>query len=174
VLAIVVAHAENRAIGYRGQLPWRLPSDLRRFRELTIGHTVLMGRRTFESLPDAHRPLRERRNVAISANPDFRPAGVEVHASLEAGLRGCGGDCFVIGGASVYEQTLPLADRIYATHVEADPPGDVFFPQLAPGEWRCVQESEPLFENDLAFVFRTYDRVHSHPTPRTRIDDGAH
>jgi dihydrofolate reductase len=159
VLAIVVAHADNRAIGYRGELPWRLPDDLRHFRELTIGHTVLMGRRTFESLPDAHRPLRERRNVVISANPDFRPAGVEVHASLDAGLRACGEDCFVIGGASVYEQTLPFADRVYATHVEASPTGDVFFPALAPEDWRCVQESEPQFENDLPFVFRTYDRA---------------
>jgi dihydrofolate reductase len=159
VLAIVVAHAENRAIGYRGQLPWRLPSDLRRFRELTTGHTVLMGRRTFESLPDAHRPLRERRNVVISANPDFDPAGVEVHASLEAALETCGEDCFVIGGASVYEQTLPLADRVYATHIEASPAGDVFFPALAPETWRCVQRSEPLFENDLSFVFCTYERA---------------
>jgi dihydrofolate reductase len=159
VLAIVVAHAENRAIGYRGSLPWRLPGDLRHFRELTIGRTVLMGRRTFESLPDAHRPLRERRNIAISANPDFGPAGVEVHASLDVALRACGEECFVIGGASVYEQTLPLADRVYATHVEANPRGDVFFPELAPEDWRCVQESERMFENDLSFVFRTYDRA---------------
>jgi dihydrofolate reductase len=159
VLAIVVAHAENRAIGYRGGLPWRLPSDLRHFRELTIGHTVLMGRRTFQSLPDAHRPLRERRNVAISANPEFRPAGVEVHANLDTALRACGEDCFVIGGASIYEQTLPLADRIYATHVQASPPGDVFFPALAPEDWRCVQTSEPMFENDLSFVFCTYERA---------------
>jgi dihydrofolate reductase len=160
VLAIVVAHAENRAIGYRGALPWRLPSDLRRFRELTIGHTVLMGRRTFESLPDAHRPLRERRNLVISANPDFEATGAEVHAGLDSALRACGRDCFVIGGASVYEQTLAFADRIYATHIEASPPGDVFFPALAPADWRCAQESEPLFENDLSFIFRTYERAH--------------
>ena len=160
MLAIVVAHAENHAIGYRGELPWRLPSDLRRFRELTIGHPVLMGRRTFESLPDAHRPLRERRNIVVSANPDFGAAGAEVHASIDTALQACGTDCFVIGGASVYEQTLPLADRIYATHVEASPPGDVFFPALAPADWRCVQESEPMFENDLSFVFRTYERAH--------------
>jgi dihydrofolate reductase len=159
VLAIVVAYAENRAIGYRGGLPWRLPSDLRRFRELTIGHTVLMGRRTFESLPDAHRPLRERRNVVVSANPDFVARGAEVHASLDAALATCAGDCFAIGGASIYEQTLPRADRIYATHVEASPPGDVFFPALAPADWRCVQESEPIVENDLSFVFRTYERA---------------
>jgi dihydrofolate reductase len=158
VLSIVVAHATNRVIGLGGQLPWRLPGDLRRFRELTIGGTVLMGRRTFESLPDAHRPLRERRNLVVSANPGFRPAGVEVHASLDSALDACGGDCFVIGGGSVYEQALPLADRVYATHVEAEPEGDAFFPALAPAEWHCAQESEPQRESDLDFVFRTYER----------------
>jgi dihydrofolate reductase len=159
VLSLVVAHAENRAIGYRGELPWRLPSDLRHFRELTIGHTVLMGRRTFESLPPAHRPLRERRNIVLSANPSFRPQQVEVHADLDSALRACGVGCFVIGGASVYEQALPLADRIYATAVAASPPGDVFFPVLAPEEWHCVQESEPMCENELEFVFRVYERA---------------
>ncbi|HSZ69828.1 MAG TPA: dihydrofolate reductase [Solirubrobacteraceae bacterium] len=159
MIAIVVAHGANRAIGYRGALPWRLPSDLRHFRELTIGHAVLMGRSTFESLPDAHRPLRERRNIVLSASPDCHAEGAEVYASLDAALRACGEDCFVIGGASVYEQALPLADRVYATEIAASPAGDVFFPALAPAEWHCVQESEPLFESDLSFVFRVYDRA---------------
>jgi dihydrofolate reductase len=159
VLSIVVAYANNRAIGLGGALPWRLPSDLRRFRELTIGGVVLMGRRTFESLPAAHRPLRERRNLVISSNPALDAAGTEVHVSLDAALEACGGDCFVIGGATVYEQVLPRAERIYATHVDAQPQGDVFFPALAAEEWRCVQESEPLRENELTFVFRTYDRT---------------
>jgi dihydrofolate reductase len=159
VLSLVVAYAENRAIGYRGELPWRLPSDLRHFRELTVGHTVLMGRRTFESLPAAHRPLRERRNVVLSTNANFRPPQVEVHADLDSALGTCGTDCFVIGGASVYEQALPLADRVYATAVAASPQGDVFFPALAAEEWRCANESEPLRENDLSFVFRVYERT---------------
>lgn len=159
MLSIVVAYASNGVIGYRGELPWRLPRDLRHFRELTIGHTVLMGRRTFESLPDAHRPLRERRNLVVSANPRLRPAGAEVYANLDAALVTCGADCFVIGGASVYEQTLPRAHRVYATHVQARPRGDVFFGALPPEQWRCVHESEPMTENDLSFSFRTYDRI---------------
>jgi dihydrofolate reductase len=159
VLSIVVAYASNRVIGCRGELPWSLPSDLRRFRELTLGHTVLMGRRTFDSLPDAHRPLRGRRNVVISANRDFGAAGVEVHASLDAALGACGEDCFVIGGGAVYAQTLGRADRVYATEVAASPRGDVFFPALAPGEWRCVQASEPLCERGVSFVFKVYDRA---------------
>ncbi len=159
MLSIVVAQASNRVIGHRGELPWRLPSDLRHFRALTIGHTVLMGRRTFESLPDAHRPLAERRNLVVSSNPELRPANVGVYTSLDGALRACGGDCFVIGGGSVYAQALPRADRVYATEIDASPPGDVFFPALEPAEWRCVQESEPISENDLSFVFRIYDRA---------------
>jgi dihydrofolate reductase len=159
VLAIVVAYAGNRVIGDRGQLPWRLPSDLRHFRELTIGHTVLMGRNTFESLPDAHRPLRERRNLVLSSHPDFAPVDVEVYPSLNAALGVCARDCFVIGGGTVYAQTLGLADRIYATEVQGEPPGDTFFPALCAEDWSCVTESEPLQENDHRFRFRTYDRA---------------
>ena len=118
-----------------------------------------MGRKTFESLPDAHRPLRERRNLVVSSNPNLDAPGAEVHANLEAALSACGADCFVIGGGTIYEQALPRAQRVYATHVDADVEGDVFFPELTPEQWQCVNESEPLHENDLSFVFRTYDRV---------------
>jgi dihydrofolate reductase len=159
VVSIVVAHASNRVIGHEGALPWRLPGDLRRFRELTIGGTVLMGRRTFQSLPPARRPLRERRNLVLSSSSDLEAPGAEIHTSLEAALEACGGDCFVIGGGAVYEQVLGLAERVYATQVVARPEGDTFFPALADDEWRCVQQTEPLRENDLTFLFRTYDRV---------------
>ncbi len=189
VISIVVAYGANGAIGYRGRLPWRLPSDLRRFRELTVGNTVVMGRKTFEGLPPQHRPLRERHNVVISANPDFRPPGVdtapgaaeleihaspgsspaatalEIHTSLDSALAAHGSDCFVIGGESIYEQALPLADRVYATQVEASPEADAFFPELSPEEWRCVEESEPIVENDHRFVFRIYERNATNPPP---------
>ncbi|MGB2712422.1 MAG: dihydrofolate reductase [Conexibacter sp.] len=159
MLAIVVAHSRNRVIGHRGALPWHLPSDLRRFRALTTGHAVVMGRKTFESLPDAFRPLPGRRNVVLSGNPAFRPPGAEVYADLQAALAACDGDCFVIGGGSLYAQALPLAERIYATHIDAEPPGDTFFPALPAAEWRCVERTEPLAENDLTFDFRTYERA---------------
>ncbi len=164
MVSIVVAYASNRVIGHRGTLPWRLPSDLRHFRELTTGGTVVMGRKTFQSLPDAHRPLRERRNLVLSSNAGLDADGAEIHPSLDAALQACAKDCFVIGGAAVYEQALPRAERVYATHVEAEPHGDAFFPALAPAEWRCVQQSEALQENGLAFVFCTYDRIRS-PQP---------
>jgi dihydrofolate reductase len=171
VVSIVVAHASNLVIGQEGALPWRLPSDLRRFRELTIGGVVLMGRRTFESLPAAHRPLRDRRNLVVSSNLDLDAPGAEVHTSLDTALGACGADCFVIGGGVVYEQALPRAQRVYATHVDTDVEGDVFFPKLAPEQWQCVQESEPLRENELTFVFRTYDRVSAGDRPHEQTDD---
>jgi dihydrofolate reductase/diadenosine tetraphosphate (Ap4A) HIT family hydrolase len=167
VISIVVARAANGAIGHRGQLPWRLPSDLRRFRALTLGHTVVMGRKTYESLPPQHRPLRERHNVVVSANPAFRPPDVEVHGTLQAALAAHGEDCFVIGGGSIYAQALEHSDRVYATEVDASPAGDAFFPELSPQEWRCVEEGEPLFEDDHRFAFCVYER-NIHPTPPAR------
>lgn len=190
---IVVAYGENRGIGYEGSLPWRLPSDMRRFRELTVGGTVLMGRKTFESLPDAYRPLPQRRNVVVSADPAFDPGAaeaetsaeprvgdersageetrsrctgdqrrdtsVELHRSLDAALRACGEDCFVIGGGSVYEQTLGLVERVYATVVHASPLSDTYFPELDPEQWRCSERGQELCENGTRFHFATYDRL---------------
>jgi dihydrofolate reductase len=159
VISIVVAHASNGVIGRDGDLPWRLPSDLRRFRELTTGGTVVMGRATYESLPPAFRPLPERRNIVLSSNPDYEAEGAEVFGSLEAALAACPGGCFVIGGDATYRQALPLTDRVYATQVEANVEGDAFFPPLPESDWRCVEASEPLAENDHEFTFRTYERA---------------
>ncbi|HEU0249276.1 MAG TPA: dihydrofolate reductase [Solirubrobacteraceae bacterium] len=174
--SIVVAYGANLGIGYQGQLPWRLPSDMRRFRELTSGGTVLMGRKTYESLPDAFRPLPRRRNVVISANPDFDPAqteevltaeagvtegtSVEVRRSIEAGLAACGGDCFVIGGGSIYEQVLAQCERVYATIVHASPLSDTYFPELPPEQWRLSERAADIRENGTRFHFATYDRIH--------------
>jgi dihydrofolate reductase len=159
VVALVVAHSANRVIGKSGELPWHLPSDLRRFRELTSGHAVLMGRKTYESLPDAFRPLPNRRNLVISRNPDLAAPGAEVHPSLEAALDACGRDCFVIGGEAVYAAALPLADRLYVTHVEGDAEGDAFFPAIDDARWRRTERSEPLEEDGRRFTFATYDRA---------------
>ncbi len=159
MIAIVVAHSANRVIGRDGTLPWRLPSDLRRFRELTAGHTVLMGRRTFESLPDAFRPLPDRRNLVLSGDPGYRAEGAEVFASLGAALAACDGDCFVIGGEVTYRDALPLCQRLYATEVDGEVEGDAFFPELDPDEWRLVEDAGPHRENELGFAFRTYERA---------------
>ena len=156
MVALVVAHSANRVIGRDGGLPWRLPGDLKRFRALTTGQTVVMGRRTYESLPDAFRPLPDRRNVVLTADPGYRAEGAEVVGDLDAALAA---PCFVIGGGDVYAQALPRAQRVYATELEADVDGDTFFPPLAPEEWRCVERSERTVEDGHAYTFATYDRV---------------
>jgi len=157
--SIVVAYGANRGIGYQGRLPWRLPSDMRRFRELTIGGTVLMGRKTYESLPERFRPLPQRRNIVISANPAFAAAGAEVCYSVEAGLAACGEDCFVIGGGTIYEQTLAACERVYATIVHESPLSDTYFPQLPPEEWHLSEREGDIWENGTRFHFATYDRI---------------
>lgn len=193
MIAIVVAYGQNRGIGYRGQLPWRLPGDLRRFRELTIGGSVLMGRKTYESLPARYRPLPGRRNVVVSANPRFDPArgtsaqrsdagegngersdadqrsakrsdagegtSVELHRDVEAALQACGADCYVIGGGSVYEQLLPLAQRVYATEVRDRPLSDTWFPELPGDQWRRSEQTDAIWENGTSYRFAIYDRL---------------
>jgi dihydrofolate reductase len=158
VIGIVVAYSANRVIGRDGELPWRLPSDLRRFRELTTGGTVLMGRRTFESLPDRFRPLPDRRNLVLSRDPAYAARGSEVHPTLTAALDACDHDCMVIGGGTVYAEALALADTVFATEVARDVAGDVTFPALDPAAWREAERSASLSENGHTFAFVTYER----------------
>ena len=140
-ITLVAAVAENGVIGRDGALPWRLSGDLRRFRELTTGHHVVMGRRTWESIG---RPLPGRTNVVLSRDPFFRPehASVVVEPSLEdaiAGARLAGEtELFVIGGAEVYARALPLADRIELTRVHGQPPGETVLDGLDWAGWREV------------------------------------
>jgi len=156
----VVAYASNGAIGRDGGLPWRLPSDMRHFRELTEGGAVLMGRRTWESIPERFRPLPNRRNLVLSTDHGYEAPGAEVFAGLEAALDACGRECFVIGGAQTYAETLPLAGWVHATEIEmAIEDGDPFFPTLAPDEWRRVERGERLEENGHGFRFCVYERA---------------
>jgi dihydrofolate reductase len=159
MVAIVVAYARDGVIGREGTLPWRLPSDMRHFRELTSEGTVLMGRRTFESIPERFRPLPQRRNLVLSSNRDYAPDGAEAFADLPAALAACGDECFVIGGETVYRETLPLAERVYATEIEERVRGDTYFPVLASEEWRCIERSEALRENGHSFSFCVYEHA---------------
>lgn len=164
-LVIVVAMAENRVIGREGGLPWRLPSDLRHFRAVTMGKPVLMGRRTYEGIG---RPLDGRTNIVISRDPSFAPAGITVVSSLddavEAGLAAAklsgAGEVAVIGGGTVYAALIPRADRLYVTHVAASPEGDTHFPAIVPEEWELVsREPGARSERDSADMsFAVYDR----------------
>ncbi|MBM4148041.1 MAG: dihydrofolate reductase [Lentisphaerae bacterium] len=139
MISIICAMGRNRGIGVGNRLPWRLPEDLKRFKRLTMGHTLVMGRKTFESIG---RPLPGRRNIVISRNPGFRAAGCDMAASLQEALSAAGpGEVFVIGGAEVYRSALPLAQRLYLTLVEDEPAADTFFPEYE-GFDRVVSREE--------------------------------
>lgn len=156
---------KHKAIGYQNRLLYALPSDMTRFRELTTGHTIIMGRKTFESLPNGALP--NRHNIVISKTRE-QITGCEVYASLEEALEArkeaVGSkeaeeeECFIIGGASIYEQALPFADKLYLTIVEKEPEhADTFFPEINPAEWE-VKEKEMRNENGLPFTFLTLYR----------------
>src|SRR6185436_13379778 len=133
-VSLIAAMAENRVIGRDGGLPWRLPDDLRRFKELTVDHTIIMGRKTFDEIK---RPLDNRRNVVITRNPDFRPHGVTVVPSFKEALAlgATEDEVFVIGGGEIFAKALPFADRIYLTLVHAQVEGDTVFPHFEAGAW---------------------------------------
>ena len=165
-IALIVAVARNGIIGRGGALPWRLSSDLKTFRRLTLGKPIVMGRRTFQSLG---KPLDGRENLVITRDASFKPDGAEVFAAIEPALargrelaktRGCD-EVMVIGGADVYAQVLPAADRIYWTDVQADVDGDTYFPAFDRTHWREVaREAIPQGpKDDYAAVLVTLDRV---------------
>lgn len=142
-ISIIVAIAKNNGIGKDNKLLWHLPADLKRFRQITTGHTVIMGKRTFLSLPGG--PLKSRRNLVISDNHADRYEGCEMVYSIEDALDRCdeGRENFVIGGASVYQQFLPLASRLYITRVHKAFEADTFFPEIDPEEWIEISREMP-------------------------------
>lgn len=146
ILSIIVAVASDGAIGRANDLLWHLPADLKRFKELTTGHTILMGRKTFESLP--HGPLPNRRNIIISRSLPAQP-GAEVYPTIQQAMEACASDeeVFIIGGGEIYRQLLPNTERIYLTRVQASfPDAEVFFPELDPTEW--VEEAREVYPRD--------------------------
>jgi dihydrofolate reductase len=155
---LIYARAANGAIGNDGDLPWRLPADLKRFKALTIGKPMIMGRKTFESLPGL---LPGRRHIVLSQRDDWRAPGAEMAASRERAVRiasegNASGAIAVIGGAAIYDLFWPLADRIELTQIHEDYPGDTFM--KAPGpEWTLVAETHHEAQDGLpAFTFQTF------------------
>ncbi len=153
-LSIIVAAAENRVIGRDGGLPWHLSKDLKRFKKLTLGHALVMGRKTFESIG---RPLPRRRSVVLSRDPVYRPPGAETAGSLEGALARLAkegeAEVFVIGGAEVFAEALPLAERLYLTRVHAQVGGDVCFPPFDPAAWRLVSSERHDADDRHAYPF---------------------
>jgi dihydrofolate reductase len=161
MISIIVAIAENMAIGKNNDLLWHIPADLKRFKSITSGHPVIMGKRTWESLP--RRPLPNRRNIVISDVPGEQIEGCEMAYSINEAIGKCKPEeeNFIIGGASVYTQFLPHADRLYLTLVKKSFDADVFFPEIDFTKWKLL--SREVFPadavNDFSYSNETYDRI---------------
>jgi dihydrofolate reductase len=159
MISIIVAAAENGVIGRRGELPWHLSDDLRRFKALTMGKPIVMGRKTFESIG---RPLPGRRNIVITRQRGFAAEGCDVVSSIDEAIAAAGdaAEVMVIGGSEIYALFLPHATRLYLTRVHANVDGDALFPALREPDWTLVQDDRHLADgrNEFDYSFRTYER----------------
>lgn len=159
VISIIAAMARNRVIGRDNGLPWHLPADLRHFKTLTLGKPMIMGRRTWESLPGL---LPGRRHIVVTHNADYEAEGADVAHSLDdaIALAGDVAEVMIVGGARLYEQALSTADRVYLTLIDADIDGDTFFPPIDPGSWIEVssESHEPDDKHPYAYRFATLER----------------
>jgi dihydrofolate reductase len=154
---LVAAVAKNGVIGARGKLPWHLPEDLKHFKQLTLGHPVIMGRLTWASLG---KPLPGRENIVVSRQPAFEAPGASVASSVEAAVALCAGEpvAFVIGGAEIYAAALPLADGLVLTEIDKDYEGDTRFPDWDRKAWRETQKEAHTAADGVRFNFVLYER----------------
>ncbi|HLW50816.1 MAG TPA: dihydrofolate reductase [Sphingobacteriaceae bacterium] len=161
-ISIIVATSENHGIGKNNQLLWHLPNDLKFFKKITSGHTIIMGRKTFESIG---RPLPNRRNIVITRQKGLIADGVETAASISEALKLTSGEpeVFIIGGAEIYRQTLDHADRIYLTKVSVQLDADAFFPLIDPKQWQIIAQEDHAADEKHAYSysFVILDRIHS-------------
>ena len=158
-LSLIVAIAQNRVIGANNTLPWHLPEDLKRFRALTTGHHIIMGRKTYESL---NRLLPNRTTIIVTRNADYKVPGALIAHSLAEAITQAGSDdeVFLIGGAELYRDGLNSADKLYLTEIEASFEGDAFFPEINLAEWAEISREEHISEKGLGFSYITYQRKH--------------
>lgn len=162
-IILVAAHAQNRVIGKDNDLVWRLPKDFKHFKELTLGHPIIMGRKTFESLG---KPLPGRTSIIITRDEHYQQESCIVVHSLNEAIqeaRKLDEEIYVIGGSQIYAQALPLANKMYLTEVKATPEGDALFPEFSKNEWKeTARQSFPKDEkHDYAFDFVTWERVNN-------------
>ncbi|MFM9972013.1 MAG: dihydrofolate reductase [Burkholderiales bacterium] len=159
-IAIIAALASNRVIGHQGNMPWHLPEDLKRFKTLTTGHTVIMGRKTYESIIRAlGKPLPNRRSIVVSRNAAYDANGCEVVTSLQAGIDLAGEtQAFVIGGAQIYSQALALADVLMLTEIDAAFEGDAWFPPFDQTEFTETFRESHVSAKHLSYSFVDYRR----------------
>ena len=156
-LSTIVAIANNRVIGINNTLPWHLPEDLKRFKALTMGHHIIMGRKTYESLG---RLLPGRTTVIVTRNPDYKVEGALVANSLEAAIALCKDDdeAFLIGGAELYQDGLKLSSKLYITEIDLTVKGDAYFPEYSLKEWQETAREAHVSEQGLSFSYVTYER----------------
>jgi dihydrofolate reductase len=159
-LHLIYARSRNQVIGQQGGLPWHLPEDLAHFKRTTLGQPVIMGRITWESLPAAFRPLPGRTNVVVSRQPDYVAIGAQVVASLQAAIDLFPADqvVWLIGGAQLYAQAMPMASRLVVTDIDADFEGDAFAPEINPAIWHETHRSSHVSAQGLRFSVVTYER----------------
>lgn len=156
MISLIVAHDENRIIGYQNDLPWYLPGDLKYFKEMTMGKPMIMGRKTYDSIG---RPLPGRRNIVITRNKDFAADGIEVVGSLEEALALVEGEeeVMIIGGAQIFEQSMAIANRLYITFINHRFKGDTYFP--AYDDWKQISCLEPIMSEDgYTFQYCIYEK----------------
>ena len=159
-LTLIAAVARNGALGKDNQLLWQIPEDMKFFRETTRGATVIMGRKTWESLPPRFRPLPGRRNIVVTHQCDYPAEGAELAHSLEQALKLAGdAPTYLIGGADLYAQSIDRAHRLVLTEVELSPDADAFFPPIDPGCWREISRQPGRSENGIGFAFVTYQKI---------------
>lgn len=159
-LSLIVAMDKNKVIGQDNDMPWHLPDDLKFFKKNTQNKTVIMGRKTFQSI--GSKPLPNRRNIVISRNQSFEANGAALYASVEQAVLSCSKqeEVMIIGGGQLYKMMLPYATRLYLTHVEASIEGDTIFPSWSSDDWQETNsEYHPVDEKHLfAFTFKTYQK----------------
>lgn len=155
-ISIIAAISENNCIGKNGELPWHIPEDLKHFKKITTGKTVIMGRKTWESLPEQYKPLPQRKNIVITRQSHYSvPLHVEVYASLDIALSTHQeDDICIIGGGEIYKAALPLADTLYITQIHNQVDGDTFFPTISPQRWQEISK-----ESHDTYSFVTYKKI---------------
>ncbi len=156
-ISIISAMAQNRVIGIENRLPWNLKEDLQHFKRLTLGHNIIMGRKTFESIG---KPLPGRHSIIVTRNPDYHVAGCTTVTSLQAAIDACAGkdEAFIIGGAELYAQALAYAQHIYLTEIKENFAGDAHFPEFDKAIWQEVQRDSQVSESGLQFDFVEYHK----------------
>lgn len=164
IISAIVALAKGNVIGKDNDIPWYLPEDFKYFKRKTIGHHILMGRKCFESIG---KPLPKRTNIVITRDPFFLASNIQVFNSIEEGIETARQqgeeELFIIGGGTIYDQTMNLWDKLYLTEVDLEVDGDVFFPEVSPAEWREVssEDHSPDEKNEHPYCFKIYERIRS-------------